>query len=272
MRNVVMAVLMVCLFLGGRAAMAASETGLLLGVNEGLAEQSQFLAMQDRYKGLADYISQVLKRPVKVESSQNLRSSASNLKKSRYDLMFCRPSNVTARAIRDDHYNLVAMAKGAFTAAFIVNKDSPLKTIEDIRGKRLAMPAQTALMTKMGLATLRDLKIDPAKEHITYAHYQDALTYEVKNHFADAAVVAPIVVKDWEKEGGRVLYQSKKAPFWAVIAAPTISADDVAKLRDALINLENTEDGKKILAKIGVKGFVPGNQQDYLDLLKWIDE
>ena len=140
-------------------ASAAPTPTLLLGINEGLAEQAGFSEMQEKYKGLAELLSNVLKKQVKIETSQSLKSSTANLQKGRYDLMFCRPSNVAAKAIQGQKYALVAMAKGNFTAAFIVNKDSPLKKPEDINGKRIAFPAETALMTKAGLATLRDMNI-----------------------------------------------------------------------------------------------------------------
>jgi phosphonate transport system substrate-binding protein len=250
----------------------AESKSLLLGINEGLAEQAGFLEMQDKYKGLADYLGQVLKEPVRIESSQNLKSSASNLEKARYDLMFCRPSNVAASAMRDEKYSLVAMAKGQFTAVFIVNGQSPLKKPEDIHGKRIAMPAQTALMTKVGLAMMRDMKLDPARENIKYERYMDALAFMVDKKFSDVAVVAPIVAKDWQKKGGRVLFQSRVLPFWSIIASPNMSTEQIAKLRAALMNMENTDEGKKVLARIGVKGFVEGKQQAYFDMMKWIGE
>lgn len=253
-------------------AAMASDTSVMFGINEGLAEQSGFSEMQEKYKGLAEYLSQALKKKVVIESSQNLKSSEMNLEKGRYDLMFCRPSNVAAKAMRDQKYVLVASAKGEFSAFFIVNKDSPLKKPEDIQGKSIAMPTQTSLMAKAGIATLRDMKIDPAKMHIRYERYQDALAYTVKNKFTEAAVVAPIVAKQWEKQGGRTLFQSRKLPFWSMIASSNMSPESIAKVRTALIGMEQTEQGKKILQRIGVKGFVPGNPQEYLDLLKWIGE
>jgi ABC-type phosphate/phosphonate transport system substrate-binding protein len=51
-----------------------------------------------------------------------------------------------------------------------------------------------------------------------------------------------------------------------------MSKDEVMKIQAALVNLENSEDGKKLLEKLGVKGFVPGNQQEYLDLLSWLEK
>ena len=249
----------------------AADNSLMFGINEGTAGQQDFARLQEKYQILADYLSKPLKKPIKVESSQNLKSSAENLKKGRYALFFSKPSNVAAKAMKAQNYDLVASAKGAFTVQFIVNKDSPLKKPEDIRGKRFAIP-QGTFMEKAGLATLRDLKLAPSPQQIQYAKFQEAIAFMVEKKFADIGVVSPAIGKEWEKKGGRVLFESKKLPFWSIIASPNMSHEEVVKLRETLINMENTDEGKKVLEKIGVKGFVAGNKQDYLDLLTWIGD
>jgi ABC-type phosphate/phosphonate transport system substrate-binding protein len=249
-------------------AMAAGS--MLLGINEGLAEQSDFKEMQEKYQGFANVLSGQLQKRVLIESSQNLKEVMAMLAKGRYDIMFCRPSNLAAKAIRDDRYSLIAMADGALAAVFIVNKNSPLKKPEDISSKRFAMPEKTALVTKVGLATFRDMNIDPAKQNIHYAHYQDAISFMVKNNFADVGVVAPAIANTWEKSGGKTLFRSKTVPFWAVIASPSVSQADVAKVRAALLELGKTEEGQKVLKRIGVKNFVAGNPKDYIDMLTWL--
>jgi ABC-type phosphate/phosphonate transport system substrate-binding protein len=254
------------------SAVAETRGALLLGINEGVAAQQSAPELQEKYKGLAAYLATVLKKPVHVESSQSMGGSANSLKNARYDLMYVRPSNVAAKAMRDNHYTLVATVKGEFTAAFIVNKDSPLKKPEDIRGLRIAMSEPKSLMAKAGLATLRDMGIDPKSQQIHSTRYQEAVGYMVQQKFADVGVVAPILAQGWEKKGGTVLFKSRKLPFWSVISAPGMSQEDGARVRQALINLETADAGRAILARMGVKGFVAGNQQDYLDMLKWLGE
>ena len=264
--------LLACLILGllSQTSMAAhADSGIMMGINDGAAEQQGFLSTQEKYQILANYLGKAIKKPIRVESSQNLKSSAENLKKGRYALFFSKPSNVAAKAIKEQNYELVAMAKGAFVVQFITNKDSGLKKPEDIRGKRIAIPKGT-FMEKAGLATLRDMKLTPAPQNIQAAKFQDAVAFMVEKKFADVGMVAPAVGKEWEKKGGTILFESKKMPFWSIIASPSVSPQEVAKLREALIGMENSDEGKAVMAKIGVKGFVPGNKQEYLDLLPWM--
>ena len=251
------------------AAFAAGES-LLFAVNEGVVAQGAPSEMQEKYKELSTVISQAVKKEVHVEATQDLKSLAENLKKGRFDLIYARPSNLTAKALRDNNYVLVAAAKNELTIAFIVNKDAPLKKPEDMRGKRIAMAEEKSLASKVGYATLRDMGIDPAKQEIHYARLQEAVAFMVEKNFADVGVIGGVGVKDWEKKGGRVLLKSKKFPSWAIIAPAKTSPADIEKIRAALIKLDTSEAGQKMLAKIGIKGFTAGDPQEYVDFLKWI--
>lgn len=253
-------------------ASTVQAESLLFGIVEGVAEQSSFGDMQEKYQPLADYLAKVLKHKVTLESSQNIKNAMGSLAKARYNLMYVRPSNVAGHAIRNNNYQLVAMAKGEFTADFIVRKDHSFKKPGDILAKTIAMPEKNALMSRVGVAMLRDMGGKPEKMHINYSHYQDAVTYSVDNKFADVGVVAPGQAKAWEKKGGVVFFKSKKLPFWSIIASPKISKDEVSNMQKALVALETTDEGKAILKKIGVNGWVAGNSQEYVDLVQWIGE
>jgi ABC-type phosphate/phosphonate transport system substrate-binding protein len=251
-------------------ASPAHAGNVLLGIAEGVAEQSNYGEMQDKYQPLADYLGRVLKDKVVLESSQNIKSAMLNLKKKRYELLFCRPSNVAAIGIRDDGYQLVGMAKGSFTADFIVRKDSAIKKKEDVLGHSFAMPGANSLMARVGMATLRDLGEKPDPKKIRYTHYQEAVNFMVANKFSDVGIVAPQQSKAWEKTGGVTLFKSRKLPFWSIIASPKINKADVTRLQKALIEMENSDEGKKILAKISVKGWVAGDPKEYVDMLSWL--
>lgn len=256
-------------FLCYSVASAAGDS-LLFGINEGVAVQGSPSEMQAKYQELSNVISQALKKEVHVEATQDLKSLAENLKKGRYDLIYARPSNLTAKALRDNNYVLVASAKNELTVAFIVNKDAPLLKPEDMLGKRIAMAEEKSLASKVGYATLRDMGVDPAKQKIHYARLQEAVAFMVEKNFADVGIIGNVGVKDWEKKGGRILFRSKKFPSWAVIAPAKTSPADIAKIRAALVNLDTSEAGQKILAKTGIKGFTAGDSQEYVDFLKWI--
>lgn len=257
-------------FLMANSALAAPAETQVLGVREGVAEQMSPVRMQDRYKEFADYIAKVSGKPTVVDASQEAKTVFAKMKAGKFDVMFVRPAGLAGRAIRESGFTLVASAKDELYGAIIVPKDSPLKRPEDLIGKRVAMPEQSAFITKVGLAALRDQKIDTSKIAIQYTRYQDSAAYVVEQKLADAALVSPIVSNPWEQKGGRVLMRTQNVPSWAVVASSKLSAPEVEKLRKALLALDATPEGRRILKDIGVSGFTTGKQEEYVALLKWI--
>lgn len=109
-------------------AMASDKGTLLFGVNEGTSGSSDFHQMQEKYSRLLAHLGGELKSPMHLESATDLKNLTTSLKKSRFDFLLVRPSHISAKAMRDQKYVLVAAAKGDARTLFIVRKDSPLKT------------------------------------------------------------------------------------------------------------------------------------------------
>lgn len=266
MRSLVLAI-------GLLLGLGAHAEVLLFGVNEGTSGVSGFNDRQEKYQPLAAYLSKVMSRDVRLESASDLKNLTRSLTTSRYDLVLIRPSHISAAAMRDQRYTLVAAAQGDSIAYFIVHKESPLKSYKDLAGKSLAMPDEIAYPTKIGQAMLRDAALKPAP-NVRMFRVQEAVGYAVENKLIDAGVVISYskVAKDWQKNGHRFLWQSEKLPYWSIIGSPKLKPEQVNKIRDALIALDKTAEGKAMLEKIGIKAFVPGNQQAYLDMLSWIEK
>lgn len=245
---------------------------LFFAVNEGASSAQDALFRNQKYQGLVERIAQATGKKVIFESSNILSVLVRNLQKQRYDLALVRPSVIIAQAVRDHGYRVVAAVKGDIHVHFIVPRDSPLKDIREIQGKHILMPDKQSTPTQAALAVIRDLGLDPERERIQMLSQQAAVSYSLEHHLADVGVLAaPQLVQEWQKKGGRVLYVKDKLPSWAVIASPRVSERTVNILRNMLIDLEATPEGRGILKSIEVKGFAPGDQQAYLDMLRWME-
>lgn len=257
------------LLLAGAAA-AAPDT-ILFAVNEGTSSSTDAVFRTDKYADLARYLSTRVGKNVKMETSNILSIVIRNLERQRYDVLLIRPSHISAKAMRDHGYRLLVAAKGESKVHFLVRKDSPLKTLKDVQGQFVVMPEKSAYPTNLANAILRDAGIKPGR--LQLMDRQEAVGYAVKEGLADVGVVISYskVAKEWEKEGGRFLHTQDKLPFWSVIVSPKVTEATAGKLKQALLDLDKTPEGQEMLKKIGVPGFVEGNQQAYLDMLKWVE-
>jgi ABC-type phosphate/phosphonate transport system substrate-binding protein len=81
---------------------------------------------------------------------------------------------------------------------------------------------------------------------------------------------ANAVVKDWTAKGGKVLLRSKPVPIKHIIASPSMSADDVATVRDYLLALDTTDDGRKKLAATKWQGFAATDPAELMAIGTWL--
>lgn len=246
---------------------------LLFGINEGTSSSLDAMFRQEKYAALSAYLSKATGKPFKTETSNILPILVRNLEKAKYDILLVRPSHISARAMRDNGYRLLAAARGESKVHFIVREDSPLKTLDDIRGHIIAFPDEMAYPTQLGRAILRDAGIDRGREKILAMDRQGAVGYAVREKMADVGVVISYskVAKEWRDRGGRFLYSKEGLPFWSIIVSSKVGEATASKLRAALLALEDTPQGQAILKEIGIPGFVAGNQQAYLDMLTWVE-
>jgi ABC-type phosphate/phosphonate transport system substrate-binding protein len=259
-----------------KPAPAKSPSGkprLILAVSEGTSGGIDAAEALLKYQPLAGVIGKALNTEVSVILARNFEQLEENMKNQTWDLVMARPSDYPARAVRDYKYTLVTTANPDGMCTFIVRKDSPLKRIEDAKGTRIVLPETTSYMAKFCRAELRDHGVVAATEpKLKYVREQDVVGYSIETDIGEIGGVASYsgVARNWEKKGGRILARSIKQPYFPLVAGPRITPEEVAHLREALLQLGQSDDGKKVLATIGIQGFVAGEDKRLLDLLKWL--
>lgn len=252
---------------------ASSAQSLVMGVSEGTSGGLDHAQVINKYQGLADVIGRSIKQKVNVVFIREFAALEEGLKTSRFDFLIARPSDYPARAIRDYGYQYLASAKPDGQCYLIVHKDSPLKTLSDVRGKRFALPEQAAYMTKFCRAELRTKGIDLTKEKVQYVREQGAVAFYIDNKFVDVGGVASYsgVAKKWEKDGNRILHKSVAQPYFPLIAAKHITAAQREAIKRSLLAMKDSEADRSVLKMIGINEFDVGTEQRLRDLPKWLD-
>jgi len=89
------------------------------------------------------------------------------------------PAHLSIVAIKESQYKLVAVTKGfqQYRASFLIKKDSPLKSLGELKTLRVGVPDEDSITAWMVRATLRDANLDPKAMSISYMRYQDAIPF-----------------------------------------------------------------------------------------------
>lgn len=142
----------------------------------------------------------------------------------------------------------------------IVKSDSPYQSVQDLKGKRLALTGPTStsgsLIPKVELGKQLGTKLSEYFQSIDYAGGHTAAALAVLEGKADAAAVADVTL-DWAVDKGkfdgkafRIVWKSSLLPLDPFAWRKDMLSDDLkGKIKHALLNLQNTDYGKEFLKK-----------------------
>jgi ABC-type phosphate/phosphonate transport system substrate-binding protein len=242
-------------------------------VNEAVTGESNLFVLTSSYRPLAEYVSEHLKvRPqigaepvVDIKRFLGLAQSQPHP-----ELVFGKSVNQLAKLVRDNGYQPLVRRADPYKAAFIVAKNSPMKTLADASRARakIIMPDEFAATTAVAKAELR--RQNAAQVQIVHTRYQEAVAQQIQNGFGQIGVVNPTTARKWTEQGGRVLAETQPVVNWSVLAAPTLPADAVAQLRDALLAMNSQ--AAHLMTSLGITEWARAERQDYLALLDYTKE
>ncbi|MEO8807386.1 MAG: PhnD/SsuA/transferrin family substrate-binding protein [Burkholderiaceae bacterium] len=246
---------------------------LVFAVNEGVTYRVPNEEIRAKYAAIAADLSKILHQPVTIEPVAAYPMLRAGLAEKAYDLAMVHPAHLSIVAMKNSGYKLVAVTKGFqdYRANFLVKADSKLTSLAELKGSKLGAPDEDSITAWLIRASIRDALGDAKQVSYVYTRYQDAVPFFVENNLTlCGATAAGAVIKAWKAKGGKVLAQSKPVPIKHIIASPNMSAADVDAVRDYLLALDATEEGKKKLAPTKWQGFAAGDQAALLAFGVWL--
>lgn len=252
----------------------ASAADLVLAISEGSSGGTDHARVITKYQGLAKVLGGAIGQKVNVVFVREFKFLEDGLRKNIYDLAMARPSDYPSRGMRDYGYRYVASAKPEGRCLIIVPKASDIQRLEQIKGKRIALPNPAAYMTKFCTAMLRNEGFAVDDKTVVRVREQGAVPFFLSNKFADVGGVASYsgVAKRLEKDGMRVLHASIPQPYFPMVASGKLKPEQVAAMQKALVEMESSAEGKKVLETIGIEGFDITTEQRLKDLLGWLGQ
>ena len=246
---------------------------LVLGVNEGVTYRVPNEEVRGRYAAIAADLAKILKQPVTVEPVADYPSLRKGLAEKHFDLAMVHPAHVSIQAIKASGYRLVVVTKGFqnYQAQFLIRADSTLKSLADLKGRKLGAPDEDSITSVMVRATLRDAGLTTAQVPMVYTRYQDAVPFFVDNKLTlSGATASGAVIKAWTAKGGKVLAKSRTVPIKHILASPALTTEEVEAVRGYLLTLDATEEGRKKLAPTKYTGFDRYDEAALLTLGTWL--
>ena len=243
----------------GRAAQGGE---LVFAVTEGVTYQATPKEIRDKFAPLADIMGKATGRRVRIVLVPSYNDVRAGLAKQEYDVAYVHPAHVSMAEIKAGRYKAIAWTTGftEYTVSLMIPKDTPLKTMDDLKGRTLVTPDPDSITAVMVRAMFRGEKLTataereppPALVRVITTRYQDAVPFYLENGFAHVgATAANSVVKAWTEKGGKVLFRSRAVPIKQIIVSTKMPADEQQKIREALLTLRDSKTGRDALDAVG---------------------
>lgn len=262
--------LVAIVFIATAPAAGAQGDELVLGV---FPRQGAQMA-HEQYGPIARYLSSVLQRVIRLETAKDFDAFWDNVEKQRYDLIHYNQYHyVKSHAtvgyeviLRNEEFG-----KPTMVPALIVRKDSGISSVADLKGKHVVFGGgRTAMVAYIGAKALL------AEHGVHDGDYKEQVAVNPLNAViavalgqADAAGTGDIalnvsgIAKRVDVTELTVLATGVELPHLPWAARKGLDHTVVEKVQAALVGLDATPDGRKILDDAGVTRFIPARDADY---------
>lgn len=219
---------------------------------------------QDRYQSLASYLGASVGTDVKLVIGSDPSRELQKMRAGMYQVVV-GPAHVIGAAMRYG-YEPVARFAGEEQAVFVASKDSGLKTFEQARGKRLALPPTDSLGTYLARGELNARGIvaksyfSEMKEH----RYHEVALMALSVGSADVAVAEKKLAQEWvAKNGGQILLETRATPGLGIAVNAKLDKATKDRIRAAFLSPNPRVVAATKLSGIDLAQAAPITQEDY---------
>jgi len=192
------------------------------------------------------------------------------LSKGSFDFVYANPYHVLREESRQGYIPLIR-DKIPLRGILVVAKDSSFKTPADLDGQEMAIPSFNALgaslLLRADLAQLFKVKVNPVnvKTHSSVYLY-------VANGLIPAGGGVEKTLQEQEpavRDLLRVLYTTREMPSHPIAAHPRVPPKVQHAVRQAILALNGSEEGRKLLREVPIQAAIPASMKDYAPMRDW---
>jgi phosphonate transport system substrate-binding protein len=222
--------------------------------------------LEKMYAPIAADFADTIDHEVLFMTNSTYEKFMGNLDKQIYDIVFVQPFDYVA--IADKYgYQPLATRNKPLPAILVVKPDSEFKSVDDLRGKTIALPPSVAAISYLIKDYLQKNGLNPDSD-VTIEHHRShaSCMHNVILGKADACGTAPPALRFFKNKMNtslRIVAKTKGIPNSIFAVHPRVPEETRNKLLQQVKTWPETENGKQLLKGVKVEAFVVAEDQDY---------
>lgn len=227
--------------------------------------------VQRRFAPLADYLSKALGREVVVRVGRTYEEHIDAIGRDQVDIAFLGP--VSYIKVLNGYGRKPLLARFEVNGepnlygVIFVRQDSQVKSLPDLKGRRLAFGDPESTMSHIvprSMLSNAGVPVGTLAEHKFLGSHNNVALAVLAGDF-DAGGVKQEVFDKFAPKGLRALATTPPTPDHLFVTRADFPPSDVARAREALLNLKSQPGGAAVLERLhtGLTALIPVTESDY---------
>lgn len=246
-----------------RTALAAAVMVLAAAVNaQGMPETFTIGVLPNvsarvilvNYQPMREYLERELKRKVEIATAADFRAFSAATMRGDYQLAVTA-ANVGRVNQLDGKWEPIAIYEPAIPGLLVAGANNTDNSVQQIKGKSLALANPQSLVALVGLKWLREQGLQADRDfQISRAGNDDSLGTLIRSGEAPMAIMSMgefRAIGEDTRKSLRIVTEFARVPGFWMMANPKLATAEQQRLKALLLQFPKTEDGKKFFSLAG---------------------
>jgi len=240
-----------------------ARSDLVLNVTLDYDQERDNVVTQSVFNDLAKYLSGAVGQPVKLIMTQNAERVGERVRTGTYSMLLA-PAQLVGLAMRNG-YTPIAKTEQDARVLLLASKASQVRTLENARGKRIALPHRESLVSYLVNGEMNARGLSPTRYfgQVMYMNQYAAALYAMDIGQAELVAVKEAGAKDWMAQHKDVVvaHRFPDVPVAGVVVNDKLDGAIKDKLRSAFTKLDKDMEAR--LSRVKLSAFEPADKPDF---------
>lgn len=228
----------------------------------GITPQQSPTELAKLWGPICQYLSKRTGYQIQFKTSKDLNAFWTDTDAGVFDFVYINPLRYVQAHEKSGYIAFAKDSESPLVLIIVARKDGPAR-IEDLQGKKLAVPNLMALAAQMPQAYLREKKIAVTLAAVN-SHDSVYRTVEKGLYPAGASNLRIFGTLDPATQAQfRVLWKTDPLPPFAYAAHPRVAPKVLERIQRALLEMDKNSEGRAYLGALNVKAIVAAKNSDY---------
>lgn len=198
-----------------------------------------------------------------LEGSSSIDEFETKFQRGLFDLVYLNPYHAIIAYDAHEYEPIIRDGREKLQGILVVSKDSPIKSIHDLKGKKIAFPSPNALgaslLMRAELAGKYELEFETL-----YVKTHSSVYLHVAKSLVDAGggVERSLTTQNEDlQDMVRIIYKTQSVPAHPIAVHPRVPGDIKEQIRQAFFDIG--KNNPALLADIPINDVVPASIEDY---------